>query len=113
MDETTARADTFKPGVMKRYTEAWGHQGSLTAMLNHYRALREREKPNPPARIWVPTLVIWGEHDSFPEHHVAWAALELCDQGQLSVIQGGTRWLHLEETARVNAEILGFLSRDA
>ena len=112
MIETTARPDAIKPGEMEHYTQAWGHPGSLRAMLNYYRALREREKPDQPARIRAPTFLLWGENDVFLEHSVARAALELCDQGQLSIIQGTTHWLHLEEPERVNAEILHFLSRN-
>ncbi|GAB3283514.1 alpha/beta hydrolase [Larkinella harenae] len=105
----SAREGAFKPGEVEHYIEAWKHPGSLTAMLNYYRALRYRKKPTQPRRILVPTLVIWGEHDSFLEHHVARAALELCNQGQLSIVRGATHWLHLEEPARVNAEIIQFL----
>ncbi len=112
MVETTARPDTFKTGEIEHYAQAWTHPGSLTAMLNYYRALRERKKPDQPARIQAPTLVLWGEHDSFLEHHVALAGLELCDKGQLSIIQGATHWLHLKEPARMNAEIIRFLSRE-
>ncbi|MGI4749777.1 MAG: alpha/beta fold hydrolase [Janthinobacterium lividum] len=112
MVEDTARPDALKPGDIEHYTQAWGHPGSLTAMLNYYRALREREKPDQPARIQCPTLVLWGEKDIFLEHHVALAGLEQCDNGQLSIVQGATHWLHLEEPERVNAEILEFLSSE-
>lgn len=44
MVETTARADTFKPGEIEQYTLAWGHPGSLTAMLNYYRAITRPAK---------------------------------------------------------------------
>ncbi|MGA0556036.1 alpha/beta fold hydrolase [Larkinella sp. VNQ87] len=110
--ERTARPHTFRAGEMKHYTEAWAHPGSLTAMLNYYRALRERKKPDQPARIQTPTLVLWGEKDSFLELHLAHAALELCDNGQLSIIEGATHWLHLEEPARVNAELMRFLDSE-
>jgi len=109
MVEGSARADAFKPGEMERYAEAWAHPGSLTAMLNYYRALRDRRAANPPARIAPPTLVLWGERDSFLEHSVARAALKLCGDGRLVIAEGATHWLHLEEPARVNAEIISFL----
>jgi pimeloyl-ACP methyl ester carboxylesterase len=80
-------------------------------MLNYYRALRIRKKPDQPARIGCPTLVLWGEKDTFLEHHVARAGLGQCDNGQLSIIPGATHWLHLEEPERVNAEVIGFLGR--
>lgn len=108
--QASARADAFEPGEIDRYAEAWARPGRLTAMLNYYRALRERSAPDRPARIAPPTLVLWGERDSFLEHHVARAALGLCDEGRLSVVEGATHWLHLEEPARVNAEIIGFLA---
>ena len=79
-------------------------------MLNYYRALREHKRTDPPARIEPPTLVVWGENDSFPEHHVAQAALKVCTAGRLSIIPGTTHWLHLEEPARVNAELISFLN---
>jgi pimeloyl-ACP methyl ester carboxylesterase len=109
MVEASARPGTFSPGELDRYSEAWAHPGSLKAMLNYYRALRKRKKPDVPSRITCKTLVLWGENDSFLEHHIATAALKLCDDGQLTIIPDTTHWLHLEEPARVNAEIINFL----
>lgn len=57
--------------------------------------------------------MLWGENDVFLEHHVAQAALALCDDGRLSVITGATHWLRLEEPARVNAALTGSLSAQA
>jgi pimeloyl-ACP methyl ester carboxylesterase len=108
MVEASARPGTFKTGEMDRYTEAWAHPGSLTAMLNYYRALQERRKPEQPARIQCPTLVLWGKNDSFLEHHVAQTAVEQCDNGQLVIIDDTTHWLHLEEPEKVTAEIIKF-----
>lgn len=108
--EVTARKDAFEPGALDHYAEAWSHPGSLTAMLNYYRALRERKPGKEPARLAPPVLVLWAEHDSFLERHVAEAGLALCDQGRLGIVAGTTHWLHLEEPARVNATILGFLA---
>jgi pimeloyl-ACP methyl ester carboxylesterase len=112
MVEASARKDTFKSEDMERYAEAWAHPGSLTAMLNYYRCLREQKKSEQPARIKCPTLILWGEKDSFLEHHVAEAGLRQCDNGRLSIIQGATHWLHLEEPAQVSAKIIEFLSYD-
>jgi pimeloyl-ACP methyl ester carboxylesterase len=106
----TAREGAFEPGDIEEYTKAWAHPGSLKAMLNYYRALRERKKPERPTRIQCPTLILWGEKDTFLEHYLAKASLELCDNGQLSIIQGTTHWLHSEEPAQVNARIIAFLS---
>jgi epoxide hydrolase 4 len=106
----TARPGTFEPGAFDRYAAAWARPGSLTGMLNYYRALRER-KTAAAARITPPTLVLWGARDSFLERHVADAGLDLCDDGRLSILESATHWLHLEEPERVGREILRFLGR--
>ncbi len=110
--ETTARDGTFEPGALDRYVEAWSHPGSLTAMLNYYRALRERQTGKEPARLTPPTLVLWAEHDSFLERHIAEAGLALCDRGRLEIVPGTTHWLHLEEPERINAAVLRFLAEE-
>ena len=107
--QATARTDTFEPGALDRYAEAWAHPGSLTAMLNYYRALRQRERSDPPARVRPPTLVLWGEHDRYLERHVAEAGAALCDDGRLVIVDGATHWLHLDERRRVTDELLAFL----
>ena len=109
MMEGSAHKDTFTHQELEEYTKAWAHEGSLTAMLNYYRALREREKHDPPARIAAPTFILWGEHDRFLEHHVAQNALDLCDDGRLLFVEGATHWLHIEQPERINAEVLEFL----
>lgn len=105
----SARPDSFRPGDLDRYAAAWGQPGRLGAMLNYYRALRQRRRPGEPARIRPATLVLWGERDVALERHVARDAVGLCDDGRLLVLPGTTHWLHLEEPGRVTAEILGFL----
>lgn len=106
----SARAGTFGPGAIDRYAEAWARPGSLTAMLNYYRAMREREASSEPARIAPPTLLICSGKAMFEQHHVAQVGLELCDDGRSIVVEGATHWLHLEEPKRVNAEIIEFLA---
>ena len=104
----TARADALRPGDLDRYAEAWERPGRLTAMLNYYRALRER-KAGTPQRIAPRTLILWGRKDSFLELHEAEAALALCDDGRLELVEEATHWLHLEEPERVDAALIGFL----
>jgi pimeloyl-ACP methyl ester carboxylesterase len=112
MMEGSGRSDAFEPGAFDRYTEAWAHPGSLTAMINYYRALRTRKTNSKPARVVSPTLILWAENDPALERHVAEASLELCDRGQLEIIKGATHWLHLEEPAQINRHIIDFLHDD-
>jgi predicted alpha/beta-fold hydrolase len=105
----SAHSDTFEPGALDHYAEAW-RRGSLAAMLNYYRALRHRKKSETP-RIRVPSLIVWGSEDCFLERHVMEAGLDLCADGHFVAIDGATHWLHLEQPDRVNFEIVSFFGR--
>lgn len=106
----SAGPGTFEPGALDRYAEAWAQPGSLTAMLNYYRALRERPREVEPARLTPPTLILWAQDDRFLERHVAEAGLALCDDGRLEMIEDATHWLHLEQPERINRRIIDFLA---
>jgi pimeloyl-ACP methyl ester carboxylesterase len=104
----SAHADTFEPGALDHYAEAWSQPGSLTAMLNYYRALRHKRTEATPVRVVPPTLILWGEEDHFLERHVMEAGLALCDDGRFVAIEGATHWLHLDRPQRICAEITTF-----
>jgi pimeloyl-ACP methyl ester carboxylesterase len=107
--QRSAPPGVFEPGALDHYAAAWAHPGSLTAMLNYYRAMRERPRHDEPARITPPTLILWAGADMFLERHVAEACLALCDHGQLVVVEGASHWLHLERPGQVNVRILDWL----
>ena len=107
--QASAKPHAFAPGDLDAYVEAWSHPGSLTAMLNYYRALRERKKPEHAARLTMPTLILWASDDRFLERHVAEAGLALCDDGRLEFVEGASHWLHLEQPERINRRIVEFL----
>jgi len=109
MIQGSANADTFEPGALDRYVEAWAHPGSLTAMLNYYRGLRERPHNEKPARLAPPTLILWADDDRFLERHIAEAGLALCDDGRLEIVEGVSHWLHIEQPERINARITMWL----
>ena len=109
MMQGSAKSDTFEPGALDRYAEAWAHPGSLTAMLNYYRALRERPSGGETARLAPPTLILWAGDDSFLERNVAEAGLALCDDGRLEIVEGTSHWLHIEQPERINARVIAFL----
>jgi pimeloyl-ACP methyl ester carboxylesterase len=104
---SSARSQAFEPGALDRYVEAWG-RGSLTAMLDYYRALARRPWTQAPP-VDPPVLVLWGSEDRFLERPVMEASAALCRDGRLTVVEGASHWLHLEEPERINAEILAFL----
>jgi pimeloyl-ACP methyl ester carboxylesterase len=109
MMQGSAKPGAFEPGALDRYAEAWSHEGSLTAMLNYYRALRERTAGETPVRIAPPTLILWAEDDVALEPHLAEAGLALCDQGKLEFVEEASHWLHLEQPERVNRRVIEWL----
>jgi pimeloyl-ACP methyl ester carboxylesterase len=109
MIESSGHADTFEPGALDCYAQAWAHPGSLTAMLNYYRALRDRPTSDEPARLTSPTLILWAGEDKFLERHLAEASLALCDHGTLEITEQASHWLHLEQPDRINRRIIDFL----
>jgi pimeloyl-ACP methyl ester carboxylesterase len=103
----TSRPSAFTPADIARYVQAWAQPGALTAMINYYRALRN--KPiGPPRRVRSATLVIWGTRDMFLEQAVAQASLDLCDRGESLFLNTATHWVQLEEPKTVNAAAIRF-----
>jgi epoxide hydrolase 4 len=105
----SSRAGVFSSADLERYARAWAAPGALTGMLDWYRALRRRPDLKD-ARVPVPTLLIWGMGDQFLEPGLARESLALCDQGQLLEVENASHWVHLEEPARVNEALVGFLT---
>jgi pimeloyl-ACP methyl ester carboxylesterase len=104
MVQGSAKPGAFEPGALAHYVRAWRRPNHFTAMLNYYRALRERRSGGS-TRNSVPSLVLWGGQDSFLEQHVAHASLKQCDEARLEILPDATHWLHLEQPERVTALI--------
>ncbi|MBP0437046.1 alpha/beta fold hydrolase [Tianweitania sediminis] len=109
MVASSARPGAFEPGALERYVEAWSHPGSLTAMLNYYRALRQRPRSKRPARVEPPTLVLWADEDRFLERHVAEASVAVCNNGTLEMVEGASHWLHLEQPETISTRIIAWI----
>ncbi len=82
---TSSRPDTGISVDLDRYVTAWSQPGAQTAMLNWYRAAFRwgQHKTVSPARIRVPTLMLWGMNDVALSSEMAQPSIDLCDQGQL------------------------------
>lgn len=107
----TSRPGTFAGDDFRRYREAWAEPGALTAMLNWYRALRQRPASPPAARIRVPVRVIWGDRDAFLDRGLAEAGIALCDQAEIFHLPEATHWVQHEDADEVNRLLLEFFIR--
>ena len=107
--KASSRPATFCASDLQRYVGAWSRPGKLTAMLNYYRALRQRSTYQSPERIKPPVLILWGEKDTFLERHLAQSALKLCNDGHLEIVGQTTHWLHLEAPDRVTSLLKQFI----
>jgi len=108
----------FTEDDKQAYLAAWSQPGALTGGLNYYRAAPlgafAGEKSNlssalPSLFVRVPTLVIWGERDSY----LLPGNLEGLEQyvPDLTVrrVPEGSHWVIHEQPAAINAAIRGFL----
>jgi pimeloyl-ACP methyl ester carboxylesterase len=105
----SARYGTFTSGTLEHYVGIWSQPGALTAMLNYYRALRQRPRGQLP-RITRPTLLLWGEQDHFLDRAIAEASLELCDNARAVYFPDATHWVHVEDAEAINDAITGFFA---
>ncbi len=108
--QQSSRPDTFTTADLERYCQARAQPRAYHAMLNWYRATL-RKPPSLPAHrpITVPTLLIWGAKDVFLGRELVRPSMDLCQAGQLAMLEEGSHGVHLEELARVNAFIGTFL----
>jgi epoxide hydrolase 4 len=107
----SARAGAFEAETLDHYAAAWRRPGRFTAMLNYYRALRFRRSAGS-TTVAAPTLMLWGERDSFLEPYLARASLHHCKAGRLEIVPQTTHWIHLEAPDYVAARIIEHVQRN-
>jgi len=109
MLERSANPDSFTTEDLAVYRAAWQQPGALTAMLNWYRAIVQRQPASPPdSHVHVPTKILWGVHDVALMREMAAASLEYCDDGQLVWFENATHWVQHDEPERVNQHLIEF-----
>lgn len=106
------RYDPVHPGAfteedIRRYKEAAGRPGALTAMLNYYRAFRfPRPKPRP---IRAPTLLIWGVQDQALSIRNTEGLEEWVPDLRIERIEDSSHWVMSDVPERAGELIAGFL----
>ena len=108
----SSRPGTFTADDLEQYRKAWSNPGTVTAMINWYRAFF-RAKPTLPkdVQVHVPTLILWGQRDMFLLPEMAQESLKYSDSAELTYFPDATHWLQHEEPEAVNAALINFFSR--
>jgi pimeloyl-ACP methyl ester carboxylesterase len=104
------RPDAFSEADLKEYRAAWAQPGALTATINYYRAILQKPiLPVSEYRITCPTLVIWGQRDSYAIPELAEASSRLCADCRIEYLERSTHWVQHDEPERVNQLLADFL----
>ena len=110
----TVPAGVFSDSDLELYRESWSKAGSLTAMLNWYRAVllhsSKLKLDAEASRAKVPLLLVWGKKDSFTGLTMARESLAYCDAGFLEIIDTATHWVQHEHPARFNTVVSQFFA---
>ncbi len=110
----TALPGTFDTEDLEHYKQAW--KGSLTTMINWYRAMRLsnefRENFKHAQPVALPLLLIWGKMDATLNFELAKNSISFCRNAQLVSFPDATHWLQHEKSAEVNAAVLEFINKD-
>jgi pimeloyl-ACP methyl ester carboxylesterase len=99
----SAMPDDFTETERNRYRQAWAQPRAMTSMINWYRALlREKPQSPTPAKIRVPTLLLWGQQDPHISYEMAPLSVALCDDGRLVTFEDATHWVMHDKSKEVS-----------
>jgi epoxide hydrolase 4 len=104
----SSRPGTFWEDDLRQYRAAWSQPGTLTGMINWYRALFQTRVNFPDKTVRVPTRILWGERDAFLLAEMASESLRYCTSAELFTFANATHWLQHEEPARVSELLIDF-----
>lgn len=106
----TSNPGSFTETDITEYKKAWRHPQALQSMIHWYRALRKNpESMQETQTITIPVLILWGAHDIALRQSMAHDSLTYCQNGQLLVHEDATHWIHQDQSAFVNEQILRFI----
>jgi pimeloyl-ACP methyl ester carboxylesterase len=108
-----AMPDDFTQEEQDRYRKAWSQPGATTGMISWYRALMlDTRKATVPARIRVPTLILWGKQDPHISYEMAALSAELCETVQLITFENATHWVLYDEPEATSKHLIRHFSED-
>ena len=102
---------------IERYVEAWSQPGAAAGMINYYRASVRQNQKEAAAKIRplsAPTLVIWGERDSYLGSDLAEPERDdVPNLDRVERLAEASHWVHHDEAERVNELLIDFLAPTA
>jgi len=102
----------YTPEEIARYEEAWSQPGAAAGMINYYRASVRQSQKEAAAKlrpISAPTLVIWGERDSYLGSDLAEPHPDdVPNLDRVERLADASHWVHHDEAERVNQLLSGF-----
>ena len=102
----------FPPDVLARYRDNAMQPGAMTAMLAYYRAnfgtMMAARRRSPP--LDVPTLMIWGEHDTALGLELTEGYDGLVDDFTLRRLPEASHWVQQDAPDAVNAAMADWLA---
>ncbi|AFY82930.1 alpha/beta fold hydrolase [Oscillatoria acuminata] len=113
--EQAIRKGAFTSELTKIYQEALEKPGVLSAAINYYRQLMSplnwvQNLGRSPHYVTAPTLVLWGEEDSFLSNKLTDGFDRLIKAPfQLKLVPHCGHWIQQEVPHLVNRELLSFL----
>jgi pimeloyl-ACP methyl ester carboxylesterase len=102
----------YTPGEIERYVEAWSQPGAAAGMINYYRASVRQSQKEAAAKIRpldAPTLVIWGEGDSYLGSDLAEPHRDdVPNLDRVERLADASHWVHHDQAERVNQLLIDF-----
>jgi pimeloyl-ACP methyl ester carboxylesterase len=104
----------YTPEEIERYEEAWSQPGAAAGMINYYRASVRQSQKEAAAKlrpISAPTLVIWGERDSYLGSDLAEPHRDdVPNLDRVERLADASHWVHHDEAERVNQLLIDFFA---
>jgi pimeloyl-ACP methyl ester carboxylesterase len=101
------------PEETDRYVQAWSQPGAATGMINYYRSsVRTPPKKAEAALrpIQAPTLVIWGDADSYLGSDLAEPEHDDVPDLRVERLPDASHWVHHDEAERVTQLLIDFFA---
>ena len=98
---------------LERYLSAVSHPRALESMMNYYRALVRSDAPQLLARIDHPTILLWGDRDPYLVRELNEGLHGAVSKLKVVRFLNAGHWVHHDEVALVNQQLLQHLKRES